>query len=134
MQLFRSAAIVLFVTNIVVAASATSQTPAGGASLAEQVSSGQTIYDHKCSECHDGGIMGPELSGSTFSSDWNGRTVGALYEVIAKTMPADSPGTLNQAESLALVAYVLKSNSALPDDKALADPAALAALTFKSAH
>lgn len=133
MLLGRSTVIVLLATNLIAGASAISQTPPAG-TLAEQVSRGQTTYDHKCSECHDGGIMGPELSGSTFSSEWNGRKVSALYDVIAKTMPADNPGTLNQAESLALVAYVLKTNSALVDDKALADPAALAALTFKSAH
>ena len=76
----------------------------------EQATRGRGTYDGKCSECHDGGSMGPELWGSGFLSRWNNKDVQALYDLIAKSMPADAPGTLSENELLDVVAYVVQAN------------------------
>jgi quinoprotein glucose dehydrogenase len=118
---------------------ASGQTSAGrdatrpdGAYRKEQAKLGQAAYDNKCSECHDGGIMGPELWGSAFSSDWRNKKVRALYDLIAKTMPADNPGTLSETEILNLVAYLLQANGFPPGDGMLDQPAALDAMVFSN--
>lgn len=82
-----------------------------------QATRGQATYVNKCSECHDDGLMGPELYGVDFLSEWENKNVGALYSLISTTMPADAPGSLKQNEVLDLVAYVLQANGFPPGDK-----------------
>ena len=88
------------------------QTAAGaeGVYTAEQAGRGQNVYVSKCSECHDGGIMGPELWGRDFLDEWEGKNVRSLLEAVKGTMPADAPGSLNERDVLDVVAYILQEN------------------------
>ena len=81
-----------------------------GAYTAEQAGRGQNVYVSKCSECHDGGIMGPELWGRDFLSEWDGKNVRSLFEAVKGTMPADTPGSLSERDALDVVAYILQEN------------------------
>lgn len=55
---------------------------------------------------------------------WKGKTVGALYTVMSKTMPTDDPGHLSTRQYADLTAFILSSNGfpagakELPNDKA----------------
>jgi mono/diheme cytochrome c family protein len=81
-----------------------------GVYTTEQAGRGKDVYVNKCSECHDGGIMGPELWGSEFLTAWDGKNVRALFATVKDTMPADAPGNLSERDVLDVVAYILKEN------------------------
>jgi mono/diheme cytochrome c family protein len=81
-----------------------------GVYTVEQARRGQDVYVSKCSECHDGGIMGPELWGNDFLGAWEGKNVRALFDAVKGTMPADAPGSLSERDAVDVVAYILKEN------------------------
>jgi len=85
-----------------------------GAYTTEQAKRGEPIYAKECGSCHgealDGVGQAPALAGDDFKANWNGQTVGDLFEKIQTTMPAGSPGTLSRQQSAAIVAFILKSN------------------------
>jgi mono/diheme cytochrome c family protein len=88
----------------------------------EQATRGRSTYDAQCSSCHDGGGMGPAVKGDEFLAAWDGKTVRALYDRILTTMPSDAPGTLQERETLDLVAYLIRVNGFPSGDKAFAGP------------
>jgi hypothetical protein len=66
-----------------------------------------------CVQCHGDGFIGgpaPELAGTAFTTSWNGRTVGDLFDLIRLTMPDDDPGSLSREVYADLVAYILVVN------------------------
>jgi len=85
-------------------------TNADGVYTVEQAKRGQDVYVSKCSECHDGGIMGPELWGKDFLGAWEGKKVRALFDAVKGTMPADAPGSLSERDAVDVVAYILREN------------------------
>jgi mono/diheme cytochrome c family protein len=96
----------------------------------EQAQRGQTVYGRDCARCHSdnlgGGESGPGLAGSEFLNHWYGKTAGALYESIRKTMPSDDPGNLSTREYADLAAYLLGANDFPPGSQELGhDVAAL---------
>ena len=80
----------------------------------EQASRGQKAYREECLKCHGenlmGGENGPALAGADFLEQWNGQTVGSLYETIRKTMPSDNPGNLSTRQYADILAYMLSEN------------------------
>jgi hypothetical protein len=42
--------------------------------------------------------------------DWNGMTVGDLFDKMQASMPADKPGSLSRDQNASLVAYLLSAN------------------------
>jgi hypothetical protein len=58
----------------------------------------------------EGMDMAPGLAGGAFIANWNGTSVGDLFERIRVTMPQDDPGKLSRAQSADLVAYLLSVN------------------------
>jgi mono/diheme cytochrome c family protein len=88
----------------------------------EQASRGKVSYDAQCSNCHDGGGMGPALKGDDFLATWENKTARALYNRILTTMPSDAPGTLQNSEVLDIVAFMMQSNGFPSGDKALGNP------------
>jgi hypothetical protein len=42
--------------------------------------------------------------------DWNGMTVGDLFETMQTSMPADQPGHLSREQNAMVLAYILSSN------------------------
>ena len=79
-----------------------------------QAERGSGLYAGQCSSCHgvalSGGESAPALAGGDFLSNWNGLTVGDLFERIRTTMPADRPGRLNRDQTADVLAYVLRVN------------------------
>ncbi|WP_395671871.1 c-type cytochrome [Phenylobacterium sp.] len=78
-------------------------------------SPGVAVYAGKCAACHgvepSGGEHAPPLAGADFWSKWEGQPARALYSRIISTMPMDAPGTLSEAETLALVDYFVRLNT-----------------------
>jgi cytochrome c len=79
-----------------------------------QAARGEADYRDACASCHgqklDGRGQIPPLAGSDFTSNWNGMTVGDLFEKIQVSMPADRPGQLSQEQNAGILAYILKCN------------------------
>jgi cytochrome c len=80
-----------------------------------QAARGATLYHQSCEKCHGADLTGtgdqaPALVGDSFLSDWTGLTASDLFDRIHKTMPADSPGSLSEAASTDIMAFILSSN------------------------
>jgi mono/diheme cytochrome c family protein len=92
----------------------------GGASVwdgvysEDQAKRGEATYKKECGSCHGddlgGGGQAPPLSGSDFKMDWNGLSVGDLFDRIRVSMPADRPGKLTPEEYSDTLAFILKGN------------------------
>ena len=88
----------------------------------EQASRGKIGYDAQCSNCHEGGGMGPALTGDEFLATWQNKTMRALYNRILTTMPSDAPGTLQDSEVLDILAFMMRSNGFPSGEKPLGPP------------
>lgn len=104
---------------------------AAGLYTKEQATRGENVYVHECSECHDGGIMGPELWGRDFIAQWDGKPVRKLLTTIKETMPAESPGSLNERDLYDVVAFVLSENGQPAGETPLAASAPLDTIITK---
>ena len=80
----------------------------------EQAGRGQGLYNQHCASCHAdtlmGGEMSPPLTGGDFLSNWNGLTLGDLFERIRTTMPQTKPGKLSREVNADITAYILSFN------------------------
>src|SRR5580700_2170248 len=80
-----------------------------------QVAVGRVVYARACGNCHGAALQGGAavaLSGSAFALTWgDGRHQGAdFFDAIAKQMPKNLPGSVSQADNLAIAAFILDSN------------------------
>jgi cytochrome c2 len=79
-----------------------------------QAARGAVLYQERCAACHGEkleGSIGPELAGPGFLGVWGGgQPLYGLFDKVAKTMPAESPGTLSSVQVADIVAYVLQTN------------------------
>ena len=77
----------------------------------EQAKRGAPLYSQECAACHGseltGGEMAPGLIGGDFNSDWNGLTLGDLFERMRISMPQSAPGKLSRQENAYILAYML---------------------------
>jgi PQQ-dependent dehydrogenase (methanol/ethanol family) len=100
------------------------QQPAATVYTNDQATAGRTAYDTSCSACHAADLGGsneaPQLAGGSFMSAWRVQTTSDLIDFIMKTMPANNPGSLNEATTSAIVAYILQRNGARPGNQPLA--------------
>ena len=96
--------------TVTVGAQATRSTNEGVYS-AEQATKGEAVYKENCAACHGDNLEGsgpmPPLAGKDFLSNWQGKTVGALFEKTQTSMPATAPGTLTPDQASHLMAYLL---------------------------
>jgi mono/diheme cytochrome c family protein len=80
----------------------------------EQAKRGAVIFDVECAGCHgpegEGGGLAPATFGSTFSANYDGQTVGALFDRNAKTMPTGAEGTLTPQQYADTLAFILQKN------------------------
>jgi PQQ-dependent dehydrogenase (methanol/ethanol family) len=93
-----------------------------------QVDAGQALYASACAQCHGGnlqGAVGPALAGAVFDANWRGHALQDYFDVTSATMPQNAPGSLSEADNLALVAFALSKNGYR------AGPAPLSAQTLK---
>ncbi len=81
---------------------------------AEQARKGEALYRQECASCHgeklEGRGQAPPLTGGDFTMDWNGMTVGDLFEKMQTSMPADQPGHLSREQNATLLAFILNAN------------------------
>jgi len=87
----------------------------------EQAKRGEPLYSDRCAACHgsdlSGGEMAPALVGFAFTANWDGLTLGDLFERIRISMPQNDPMALNRAQKADILAYVL-SKGGYPDGEA----------------
>jgi mono/diheme cytochrome c family protein len=80
----------------------------------EQAKRGEEIYRKECASCHGdtlaGGGGAAPLTGGTFLSNWNGLTVGDLFDRIRKTMPQGSLGKLTKQQDADVLSYLFSFN------------------------
>jgi cytochrome c len=90
------------------------QSVTSGVYTEEQATRGEATYNKECSSCHGAGLEGdgfaPALSGTEFLSNWNGTTLGDLFDRIRISMPPGSPASVPPQSKADIVAHVLKSN------------------------
>jgi S-disulfanyl-L-cysteine oxidoreductase SoxD len=86
-----------------------------GVYTSDQAKTGQSLYNESCSSCHGDTLMGgesaPALAGGEFLSNWNGLTLGDLFERIRTTMPQNKPGSISREKNAAILAYMLSVSS-----------------------
>src|SRR6266550_2477142 len=103
---------------VVVLGAAQSQSIWDGIYTEEQAKRGEAIYSASCASCHgpdlSGGEMAPGLVGGQFGSNWDGLSVGDLYERIRVSMPQDNPGSLSRQENADVLAYLFSKGSFPP--------------------
>jgi S-disulfanyl-L-cysteine oxidoreductase SoxD len=80
----------------------------------DQAKRGSALYAKQCASCHGaeltGGESAPALVGDGFLSNWNGTTVGDLFERIRKSMPQDDPGKLSRQQNADILAFMFSAN------------------------
>jgi quinoprotein glucose dehydrogenase len=80
----------------------------------EQSKRGEPVYQKECAACHGdtlaGGESAPPLSGGVFLANWNGLTLGDLFDRIRKTMPLSAPGRLTRQQDADVLAFLLSVN------------------------
>jgi mono/diheme cytochrome c family protein len=95
-------------------AAQTSRTVWDGVYSDDQAKRGSAVYAKECASCHGteltGGESAPALVGDGFLSNWNGTTVGDLFERIRKSMPQDNPGRLSRQQNADILAFMLSAN------------------------
>ena len=112
------------------------RTTSTGVYSAAQAAAGEKIYFDKCASCHGDDLAGreqaPALSGARFVDAWAGRDLRQLLDRI-DTMPPTAPKSLSPADSVALLALLLR-DSGMPAGAALpTDRGELARITFQRA-
>ena len=80
-----------------------------------QAAEGQQVYSQYCSACHLSNLTGsfeaPSLNDLNFRNNWTNRSVLELYDLLQRTMPPQSPGSLNGEQYASLIAYLLQENN-----------------------
>ena len=79
-----------------------------------QAERGAALYGEQCASCHGEDMTGiadlfPALVGDTFATNWQGKSVGELFEKISTTMPGLDPGSLMPEQVADLVAHTLSA-------------------------
>lgn len=94
-----------------------------------QADAGRAAYASACASCHGATLQGafeaPPLAGTSFLSVWRARSTRDLVDYIATRMPPDRSAALDEANSLAMAAYILEANGATPGTDALTRTTAL---------
>jgi mono/diheme cytochrome c family protein len=79
-----------------------------------QAARGAAQYREACKSCHGDTLDGlgpvPPLTGSDFTSHWDGMPVADLFDKMQTSMPADRPGQLSRQTNADILAYILQYN------------------------
>lgn len=89
-----------------------------GVYTADQAARGAALYDKECAGCHGpsgaGGGMAPALVGAAFSSNYDGLSVGDLFDRNRNTMPPGKEGQIGPRENADITAFMLQFNTFPP--------------------
>jgi len=121
MNLVRHRSVAILLCAVAGLCVARSQEPASaprsvwdGVYTEEQAKRGEPIYQKECAACHgdqlSGGESAPPLTGGAFLANWNGLTVGDLFDRIRKTMPQSNPGRLSRQQDADVLAFIFSRN------------------------
>jgi mono/diheme cytochrome c family protein len=79
-----------------------------------QAARGAAAFPQYCAACHGAALGGlgeaPALTGAQFLADFDGLTVGDLFDRIRTTMPLNNPNGLSRDQYADILAFILKSN------------------------
>jgi PQQ-dependent dehydrogenase (methanol/ethanol family) len=78
-----------------------------------QAAQGATLFAAKCAVCHGAklqGGAGPALVGKQFFLRFGGKPVSQLWYDVHTEMPLTAPSSLPNADSLAIIAFILQQN------------------------
>jgi quinoprotein glucose dehydrogenase len=82
-----------------------------GAYSLEQAKRGEPLYSAQCAACHGsdltGGEMTPPLIGFEFNANWDGLTLGDIFERIRVSMPQNDPSALTRAQKIDVLGFIL---------------------------
>jgi mono/diheme cytochrome c family protein len=85
-----------------------------GVYTADQAKRGEALYKENCSACHGDNLEGsgpmPPLAGKDFLANWQGKTVGDLFEKTSTTMPATAPGSLTPEQAADIISFMLSKD------------------------
>ena len=85
-----------------------------GVYTADQAKRGEALYKENCSACHGDNLEGsgpmPPLAGKDFLANWEGKTVGDLFEKTSTTMPATAPGSLTPEQAADIISFMLSKD------------------------
>jgi len=101
---------------------------------AAQSAHGRELYGQHCASCHGSSLEGaaaPALAGAQFVAAWGTptRTVDDLFYILRSSMPRPNMGSLDAAEYVDILAYILSRNGVPAGPAALtADPERLSAI------
>src|SRR4051812_38870746 len=83
-----------------------------------QATRGAALFDTHCAGCHgpsgEGGGMAPALAGTAFAANYDGQTVGDLFDRNRTTMPVGREGRLDAAQNVDITAFMLQVNKFPP--------------------
>lgn len=100
-----------------------SRVPAFAAPADSQADLGRRWFASSCAECH----AVEDVASDDFKAKWGGRTAFDLFDLIARTMPEESPGSLPRRAYVDIVAYLMQQNGVVPIRPLADDDATLAA-------
>ena len=107
-------AVAAFAIGAAVLAEDTTRSVWDGVYTEAQAKRGEALYRQSCASCHGVALEGIEtagpLTGARFTANWNGVTVGDMFERVRMSMPNDRPGTLSRQQTADVLAYVLSVN------------------------
>ena len=99
-----------------------------GVFTAAQAYRGRDAYGQYCANCHGVNLAGlpqevryqgqspftPALVGEQFAANWNGLSLGRLFERIKTSMPQQNPGVLPRQTVADIMAFMLEQAGYLP--------------------
>jgi mono/diheme cytochrome c family protein len=92
----------------------TTQSVWDGVYTEAQATRGAALFDRECAGCHgpdgEGGGMAPALVGAAFYANYDGQTVGDLFERNRTTMPVGKEGQMSGQQIADVTAFMLRCN------------------------
>jgi mono/diheme cytochrome c family protein len=80
----------------------------------DQAKRGAVLFDKECAGCHgpdgEGGGMAPALSGAAFNANYDGQSIGDLFDRNKTTMPIGKEGQLSGQQIADITAFMLQAN------------------------
>lgn len=81
----------------------------------EQAKRGESLCSRECASCHGAALTGgeeaPPLAGPAFLANWEGLSIGDLFERVRISMPPNKQGRLSRQQIVDILSHMLNVNS-----------------------